>query len=289
MKTKITKQLVKKLSVIILLLTVCVKSFSQGSFINLFGTGGMGIDKKFVEVPKTCLHLQNIEENNGATTRENIFFSLGEGYGIGASFGHYFNKRLGIDLRAQYLHSKTVEARIHVKDENQIDKFKSNSLLLNPAFIISSNIGRISPYGRLGLLVGIHRIAFNRIPYTSEDTVNVILLLKGGVSAGYNASAGFFMPVSEKCRLMCEFQISGLTYSPRKMILKEYLYQGKDYKTEEFNGQTAFEFSDHIDEKENRQGARKFLSTQIPYSSASLVLGLQFDFKKDKSQFSYEY
>ena len=139
----------------LILLVVTSASFSFGQLFIKVG-GGYGIGASGDE------WLSSISDSTGLTNQILRYGSNGEGGVFGAEIGYLFNDHLGIQLGAEYLMgARQGIVSIQSPGMSLLQEGYSRQLRLLPAVIISSGLGGIDPYCRVGA----------SLPLTSTTTI----------------------------------------------------------------------------------------------------------------------
>ena len=180
-----------------------------------------------------------------ATSNKSVFknSTLGSGLNINLGGGFMFSKYLGVDLGFNEFIGfgvKTKYERNIPGNSSQIDdKTKSTMFQVIPALVITPGLdGKINPYGRFGIILGL----MNRVKYEYDETTDATPVKstldvntekytetrKGGVALGYSVAVGADYNLSEKLSLYAEIVMNGLTYAPTKGKYDEWTKNGID-------------------------------------------------------------
>lgn len=186
------------------------------------------------------------EDHTITTTSDKSVFknsSLGSGLNINLGGGYMFSKYIGVDLGLNEFIGFGVKTKLdrNIPGNSSTinDKTKSSMFQVIPALVITPGLeGKINPYGRFGIILGL----MNRVKYEYDETTDATpekstLVVnteksketrKGGVALGYSVAVGADYNLSEKLSLYAEIVMNGLTYAPTKGKYDEWTINGID-------------------------------------------------------------
>lgn len=206
-----------------------------------------------------------ITMSGAAFTQDKAYVSLGAGVGIGTArtydlcmtndkvYPIGLGKGLGFNLRAGYFLGKNIALELGVgyrmgfstKVEIELDgpegikssygtevlKFKGNMLSLVPAILISPSLdlGKVRPYARLGVIIGILPSIITKVDVTAPyGNSTMSLKYYGGVAFGGSFALGGDFNLSDLLAIYAEIYYDALSYAPTKGKITKYEVDGKD-------------------------------------------------------------
>lgn len=203
------------------------------------GIGG-GVGLKLYDGTEWC-------NETVTTTADNIeikSMGLGSGLNAGIAFGYMLTDNIGVELGVnEYIGIAKKTTYTNNSIEASITRKGSGMMLqLVPAITLTPALGKINPYARIGMIVGILPSAKVKQNSTSEmgeelkttATEEYDYKDYGGVAVGFTAAAGAIYQLSERINLFAELIFNGITYSPTKGKVKTWTVDGIDqlpYKT----------------------------------------------------------
>jgi len=97
------------------------------------------------------------------------------GYGNGLPFvvagGYYFGEHFGLELGVNYLFGFPNKIKSSDNYYTNTEKFSGSMLSVVPAFVMKFDVGRVKPYCRIGLLIGV-------LNSSNANAINIIYLQK---------------------------------------------------------------------------------------------------------------
>ena len=210
---------------------------------------------------------------------------LGTGIPIVAAAGYYFGENFGVELGVDYFlgfASKTVNTE---GNQTATTKISGSMLSLVPAFVMKFSLDKLTPYARLGIMIGVLNSSktvntmsggntYSMGDYTAKDY--------GGIAIGAQAAIGAEYPLSDLLSLFGEINLDGISWAPSKGKFKKYTYNGVD----ELGNMTAKEktwiYVKKLDESQTISNSDPNKVTKINYSfaNAGLVVGVKINFGK---------
>jgi hypothetical protein len=166
---------------------------------------------------------------------------LGTGLNVNFRAGYFLNEFMAIELGFAYRlgFSTKVDVSETIGEKSSTSsgniKYSSNMFQLVPALIISPNIssGKVRPYARLGVIVGILPSIKTNIDVTSTgilSSVNMVATLKysGGVAIGGSSALGCDFNLSDLLAIYVEIYYDALSYAPSKGEFTKFEQNGTD-------------------------------------------------------------
>ena len=152
--------------------------------------------------------------------------------------------------------------------------------LINPSLVISAGTEGVSPYARIGAIIGVAPKIASKL--TIDDAQDIAVAedkLTGGVATGFSAALGITYPVSPKVSIFGELAYNGLSYKPtQREIVKitengvnETITDVYDFAKQSIEDEVSADYADAAFD------ADKQLSHSYPLSNLGLNVGIQFN------------
>lgn len=233
----------------------------------------------------------NSTSNNPAGTfsDENVKGSFGKGLNFGGYFGYMVSENVGFELGVNYLMgSKYTFTNNDVNGNSTTDRsddVKANSLRLNPALRIAVGDGKVRPYLRAGLSIGVMNKMTDDYSRTHTDPGGTDITLStteytGGTSIGFTSALGIAFSLSDKMSLFGELTNYYSTWGATTGKITKFTFNGSDQLSTMTTDQKEFEYVDKVDQSMNTSDSQptKELKTFAPMSSFGISVGLHFSF-----------
>ena len=225
----------------------------------------------------------NITSDTASADIEEVHGSFGKGLNFGVGFGVMLHENVSFELGLNYLKSSsitTTNTNNSVSPAYVITNVRKASMLrIMPALVISAGDGKITPYARVGLVVG---MACKITPVRTETGSKEIVKkfeYSGGIPLGFASSLGLrFGSGSVSC--FGEFGMINQSWAPTKLVLKEYTYDGIDQLPGMTVSETETEYVDNytnsptVNDNVPAQSVKKY----FPFSSFGINAGLRITF-----------
>jgi opacity protein-like surface antigen len=262
------------------------KAFSQGAYLKL------GAGYQISSNPSFGMSTVS-NTNSGFTTTtyttENI--GLGKGIHFGGGFGYFFNSNIGAEIGINYLlggKNEFTEERTNLNMSNFFSKSNSEiytrMLFVNPSIVLKIPFSTVSPYARLGLVMGFgHYLSERNISTTSGNNTTTEYTknkTSGGMAWGANAAFGVDYPLSNQFGLFGEVCINTINYKPKKTETIEARLNGNDILNTFSTSEKIIEYEDKYTEVESNNPANpnepsKFGRINLPLSNLSFQVGIR--------------
>ena len=162
---------------------------------------------------------------------------LGKGFAPVLRAGIFVNDFMAVELGVAY--RMGINTKIDISDSHALspttgwDKFKGSMLQLVPAVLIQPDfdLGSVSPYARVGVLVGVVpgiTCNFNVTSGTGNQNDVGTVKYTGGVSFGGSAALGCDFDLSDMLAIYVEVYYDAMAYAPAKGKLTKYSVNGED-------------------------------------------------------------
>jgi outer membrane protein W len=229
--------------------------------------------------------LTNTTSIPGPDRYENIPVSFGKGANVGLNLGYMFTKNMGAELGFNYLMGSeyTVSTRYNSDPNRTIDRTMSAKMMqFKPAMVFRTQFNKLSPYAKVGLLVGVgSKIKLGTLEndpdynYRSEERWEY----DGGTSFGMHGALGAEYAINNKIGVFGEITGTGLTYAPKKGKMVTYTENGVDYLSDYDVRQKEIDFQNgsYVDDG-GKDKPKKVGKQYTPFSSIGLNVGVRFKF-----------
>ena len=210
-------------------------------------------------------------DNKGTTpSYEGIYGSYGEGFKFGASAAYMFNKNIGAELGVAYWLGNTFETENKSATSSLKDKYSGSGFVGVPSIVLAVPMGGVSPYARLGLVLGIMTVKQETI--WEETSVNEVIREETGhLAFGYAGAFGISIPAGGIMDFFAEATLHSVNYSPAQQELTKYTVNGVDrLPTIE---DKVIDYKDSFDTGETNTS----LAVRRPFSSIGVGVGVRIN------------
>jgi hypothetical protein len=167
---------------------------------------------------------------------------MGDGFPITLACGYNLSGHFAFELGVNYFRSITYSVETYSYFSNPIyylpeyinKKSHAGILSLVPAFVLKFGAGRFTPYGRIGMKIGILNSIMTKEVENAENTDGSYTKLEttsvdqGGLSVGAQVAVGTEYAFSKVFSLFGEINIDALSWSPDKGRYTVYKVDGVD-------------------------------------------------------------
>jgi hypothetical protein len=174
------------------------------------------------------------------TNSQELYSAKKNGYGTGLpvalAAGYWFGENVGIELGVDYFYG--FSSKYTFKDDYTDLNFKTYGTMLSlvPALVGRITLDKMTPYARLGLMIGVMNSIITKCEgnsnspefKTSVGKIESKQKLSGGMAIGVQAALGSDYALSDLISLFAEFQLYGISYAPKKGQYKTYKIDGQD-------------------------------------------------------------
>ncbi|MEO8146143.1 MAG: outer membrane beta-barrel protein [Bacteroidia bacterium] len=221
--------------------------------------------------------------------------SFGKGFQAGGTFGYMFNENVGAELGLSYLsgadmtgnYSESNSSTTFPHSSTQENTLSGNMLRISPALKIAAGEGKIKPYMKAGLVVGMSPKVIETSFRTDINNgigskTEMEIVYSGGTPIGFTGSLGADFKLNDRISIFFEFNMIAQSWAPKKGIMTKYTEDGVDQLPDMDTNEKEVEFVDSYTESSstnntyNAQSPSKELKVFLPFSSAGAKVGLQF-------------
>lgn len=247
----------------------------------------------------------NEEDNSYYGNYEQNNTSLGKGTNFALSAGYMFNDLFGVEMGFSYLFGgKTVSnyeyyAKYLYYDDNWEPEYynyshcyenviSSQMFRINPSLLFSVGNKTINPYAKVGLILGLGSIIYERTALIEDeydnqnDQTSIKIKMNGGISLGCSATLGLNYNIGKNISLFGEVNLISMSYAPKKGKIIDYKENGKNELNElttsekEINFVNEYDYSS--DDNESDYEPSTMLQYKFPFSSIGLNVGVKIKF-----------
>ena len=218
------------------------------------------------------------------TTYKQNYVSLGKGLSVGGAFGYKFNENIGAELGISYLMGSTWESKMAYSDfatsMTRTNEISSKMTRINPQFVISMEANKLTPYAKVGLLLGMGSMSLNSKVEYLDGVVEQTTIFNGGVATGFTTTIGASYAINDKISLFGDLNMVNMSYSPTKGIMTKYAENGVDLLSLMDPIDKEIQFVDTYVEDDNIQPSitepSKALKIKFPFSSVGVHIGVKY-------------
>jgi hypothetical protein len=280
------KHITKSLAVILIAVFTSLTVYSQKMYLNI--GGGYG----FVASPDRYSPNNFSSYDDGTNTSYtyesiNGSGSYGKGIQLGGTFGYLLTKNIGAELNISYLFgAKTTNTRFQSNSSNIStgeESVSGNMLRFTPAILLTTDLNKLKPYMRIGLVIGtlasVKEISYSTNTIAANTTQAIEGEYTGGTAFGYTGSFGADYMLGKWISIFCEFSIISQSWAPEKYETTKYEINGTDQISTLVAWEREREFVENYTyTSSNNNQNRPALATKIylPFSSIGFNVGLHF-------------
>jgi outer membrane protein W len=150
------------------------------------------------------------DENLTDTSNAPVVKSYGMGIQPGLGLGYMLTKNISIELNANYL----LGAKLEPTFTGGTAKWTGTGIFFAPALRISAPLKSVTPYTRMGLLIGMPQIKeeYTATGLTGTDKFTT----RGGVSLGIDAGLGMDIKAGKMLNVFVELYGQALNWQPNE-------------------------------------------------------------------------
>lgn len=266
----------KKIALFVLTLLLAGPTFAQRSFYLSLGVGaGLGTASTYNMIQEnTKVYPIAFGKGLNANLRAGIFVNKFLAVELGVAYRYGFNTK--IELEESFPENKAASIK-------RVLKFSGQMLQLIPALVISPDLGtgKVIPYARLGVIVGILPSTICKIDVSSgADKIIGTMKYYGGVAVGGSAAIGCDFNLGEHFALYAEIYYDALSYAPTKGKFTKFEENGVDKLPDMTVNQKEVKFVKDLtgyvpqDDQPSQE-----LKNSYPFNSLGLTIGFKYRIK----------
>ena len=202
-------------------------------------------------------------QNNTVTTVAP--YSLGSGFNIAVAGNYMFSEHIGAGLDLNYMIGYASTTTVKIDNPITTTNVSTGSLFaITPNVIISANSGKINPYARFGIVIGMPSYQVK----STESSVGAytgtnIETYTGGGAIGWYAGFGVQFPLTDKLKLNVELFDRDLTYAPTT-----------DTNTQAYDGQQKNPTKTMSTSSDPSSGTNTENTSYLPFGSVGFKVGV---------------
>jgi outer membrane protein W len=234
------------------------------------------------------LALENVTNTSTTNTTESLKYSFGKGINAGLQFGYMINDNIGIELGINYLlGGKTTATDVSVGGGfggtagTTVTDVSAKMLQINPSVVLATSINKMSPYAKLGLVIGSGTITQNDNFTSSGFTGTRKVEYKGGVALGFSSALGINFNINDKLSLNTELSLVNMQYTPTKSSITVATSNGTDVLSTLSVRDKETEFSSSVTYGgtiPTNTAPRQSNSFATPFGSIGVNVGIRYSF-----------
>ena len=219
------QKIMKKLALLTVCLAFTAYTFAQSSFYVSLGVGAGWCTARTYDLANTATKANPVGLGKGfapvlrAGIKVNDFMAIE----LGVAY------RMGFNTKVNY--ESTLPVSAPLASTTGWDKYAGGMLQLVPAIVIQPDfdLGSVSPYARVGVLVGIIPNIKDKFEQTTgSNAITGVIKYTGGVSIGGSAAIGCDFDLSDMLALYVEIYYDAMAYSPTKSKVTKFTVNGED-------------------------------------------------------------
>jgi outer membrane protein W len=223
---------------------------------------------------------------SSTSTTESVKYSFGTGINAGLQFGYMINDNIGVELGVSYLlGGKTTAVETSTGgfgSGTQTTDVSAKMLQINPSVVFATSINKMSPYAKLGLVIGSGTITQNENSVSGVNNSVAKAEYKGGIALGFSSALGVNFAINDKLSLNTELSLINMQYSPTKASLTVATSNGVDQLPSYTVRDREVEFSKSITTGSGTTSSntvpRQATSFATPFGSIGINVGIRYSF-----------
>lgn len=260
-----------------------VPASGTGFYVGVHGGYNLPIAKQNYNFGDEDFGFANITVQNGPDKIDDILLSLGKGANFGVNLGYMFTQHVGAELAVDYFMGSKYTAKARSANDSSVgvdQTVSGKSIQLKPTVVIRGKQAQVTPYAKIGAVIGVG----NKISYTYNYTVpnyveNTEWEFKEGVSAGFTGSLGADFAINNQVSIFGEITGIAMAYAPKKGTRISYTENGVDYLKDLDVNQKEITFEDeYASDNTDPNQPIKASRLSAPFSSIGLNVGVKFRF-----------
>jgi hypothetical protein len=236
---------------------------AQGLYLTANAGFGLGAGTQVLDL--------NYSQRGPTGTVDMIFGSFGEGFRFGVSAGYMFNEHIGTELGISYWLGTSFDNSLRTSVNMATGTRRGLGFVATPSIVLSTTMKPISPYARIGVVLGIMRIQGESKSEQPGQTIEINYEENGGFAFGYSGALGMVIPTGGAVDIFLEAGFQVFTFSPRQSETTAYTVNGINQL--DLLPQKVFEFKDSFSDSEMNSGP----AVRRPFSAVGGVMGVRIN------------
>lgn len=155
--------------------------------------------------------------------------SLGEGFNVGAAYGYMFNDNIGIELGISYFSGRSQTLHIpRPSESSRREGLSAQMVQIVPSVVLRGGFDKLDPYIRLGMLMGVGTVTYDRSINQSEYVYHGSWKYNGSLALGVSAGLGLSYQIKDRMSIFAETAFIGMSYAPTRGELNKRTINGVD-------------------------------------------------------------
>ena len=216
----------------------------------------------------------------GNTIQENVKeISYGKGRNISVGMGYMVTDRVGFQLDMVYLEGNKVIASTVFPGlkYTSVNTTKAQMFSLNPTFVISMGNEGVTPYARIGALIGIPTIRTNIIINSGGTVIDYEDRVHKNIARGLLAAGGIKYRLGGLSSIFAEFVFSNVNYEPGERDVRKYNEGGNDILAKKYPDPKT-DLIKEVSSFDVFPNGNKHLTQSLPFGSFGFNVGMVFKF-----------
>jgi hypothetical protein len=211
---------------------------------------------------------------NGTINQDGVYESYGRGVKFGASAGYMFTENIGAELGVSYWLGRRAEIGTSWPGGTDNTSLQGAGFIIVPSVVVSASKSAITPYARLGLVLGILGVKEDRLIRT-DATTDLSWEMTGNLAIGYAGALGINVPAGGKVSFFAEVAVHSLSYSPGQIEQTRSVFNGVDQLTTDQDLVTHYQ--EHLTLTPGGPDQHSAMATRLPFSSIGFAVGARID------------
>lgn len=266
------------------LLAVTVVS-AQDLYVNVSAGYGLGL-------PGEKLGTNSTTTSSGATTTENVYGTLGQGFAVGLTPGYNFTEHMGVELAFNYFMGADVQVqKTETPYGTATASAHSNQLRMTPTLVLRTGGDKLTGYMKAGIVLPLAGTTFTKVddsgaagPGTGSTARYET---KGAFSYGFNGVLGLNYKLNDRFGIFGELSSVNLRINAKSRSLTAATSNGTDVYGSLTTYQKETTYQDKLDGSSNNStyntnystgSAKDDLRTRNNFSGLFLNIGLKISF-----------
>jgi hypothetical protein len=260
-------------------------TFGQGLYLGLGG----GLHFPAARQATSPDENRTITSTGSTTELTSRSVSLGRGIHAGLYAGYMFNKNVGAEIGFNYV----MGGKTTIKDDDASPTsstksettMQANMIRVVPAIRMTAGEGKLRPYMRMGLILGLGTklVVEDKSTYTSPADVIVseeTWEYKGGMSLGFHGGLGAIFMISDGLGIFAEVAGNFQSWAPATGSMTKSMFDGEDQMPDLKTNDKEIEYVDSFTitspSPTNDAAPSQQLRDYHPFSSVGINIGIHF-------------
>ncbi|MBK0403604.1 outer membrane beta-barrel protein [Adhaeribacter sp. BT258] len=277
-----------------LMICLSVEAPAQSFYAKLGGGYNFGLNSGIIFKSTENTHYSDVANPANSQKYERVNLKLGQGGIFGGSLGYMFNNNVGFELGINYLAGEktTYKSEVNYTSDNPsvlpysyslTNTYQSQIVLVQPSLVIATDLPKLNPYTRIGLVIanGIikHTQSFSNSKGESEENK---FKYSGGAHLGLQAAIGLNFKLNDKISIFTEGTFNNINFAPEKGMLTKSTRNGVNQLPTLNTSQKEIKYEDdptfNFPTQQSPSEPRTEFRQRFPISSIGLQTGIKYNF-----------